>query len=222
MILDMVKNTTEQALISIVIAKVEDIFKNEATGHDASHTIRVYKTAKKLCDGTGANTLIVSLASLLHDVDDVKIFPTHINDEAAREIMFELKINEDEKEQILHIIHQVSFVGKDSVTPDTLEGKIVQDADRLDALGAIGIARAFAYGGNKGRKLYDPNETINPKQGKEEYRKNNKSTIAHFYEKLLLLEDMMNTEKAREIAHRRTLFMKQFLDEFYLEWDGRD
>ena len=80
MILDMVKNTTEQALISIVIAKVEDIFKNEATGHDASHTIRVYKTAKKLCDGTGANTLIVSLASLLHDVDDVKIFPTHIND----------------------------------------------------------------------------------------------------------------------------------------------
>ena len=104
MILDMVKNTTEQALISIVIAKVEDIFKNEATGHDASHTIRVYKTAKKLCEGTGANTLIVSLASLLHDVDDVKIFPTHINDEAAREIMFELKINEDEKEQILHII----------------------------------------------------------------------------------------------------------------------
>ena len=81
--------------------------------------------------------------------------------------MFELKINEDEKEQILHIIHQVSFVGKDSVTPDTLEGKIVQDADRLDALGAIGIARAFAYGGNKGRKLYDPNETINPEQGKE-------------------------------------------------------
>ena len=90
MILDMVKNTTEQALISIVIAKVEDIFKNEATGHDASHTIRVYKTAKKLCEGTGANTLIVSLASLLHDVDDVKIFPTHINDEAAREIMCEL------------------------------------------------------------------------------------------------------------------------------------
>ncbi len=201
---------------------IKAVFSGDSSGHDFYHTVRVYKLATQIAEHEKADVKTVQLAALLHDVDDIKLSPDTYS-EKKNAVSFMTAGNVDRKtvEAVCKIIDSVSFVGTDSVIPETVEGKCVQDADRLDAMGAIGIARTFAYGGSKGRAIYDPE--IKPKTGmnKEEYRKNENSTsINHFYEKLLLLESMMNTSEGRRLAKRRMAVMQEFLDEFIAEWNG--
>ncbi|MFA6861129.1 MAG: HD domain-containing protein [Bacilli bacterium] len=195
---------------------INQIFATDSSGHDADHSLRVYKTALEIAaTEPKTDTFLVSLASLLHDVDDFKLFPNNINYQNARSFMTKENIPSDIQEKVIHIISQVSYKCKDTVTPDTLEGKIVTDADRLDAIGAIGIARAFAYGGAHNRKLYDKNDQdCDPNKSYGEYRKHSSSTIAHFYEKLLHLKDLMNTKEGKRIAKKRHAFLIEFLKEF--------
>lgn len=200
---------------------VKNILENESSGHDYWHTIRVFNLATTIQKIDGGNLKIIQLSALLHDVDDYKIFRENAKTlQNANKFLNENNVSEEEIKHINNIINSISFKGIDTKIPETIEGKIVQDADRLDAIGAIGIARTFAYGGNKGRTIHIPNCKYKENMTKEEYEKNESTTINHFYEKLLLLEDMMNTSYAKELAHKRTEYMKEFLNEFYNEWDG--
>ena len=209
-------------IIENAIEYVKEIFSGDSSGHDYFHTIRVYRLATEIAKQENADVTIVQLAALLHDVDDVKISPeTHDGKKNAVRFMRTNGVEEEVIRAVCKMIDEVAFVGTDSVAPSTIEGKCVQDADRVDAIGAIGIARAFAYGGSKGRKIYDPD--VAPKMGmsKEEYRKNQHApSINHFYEKLLLLKDMMNTDAAKKIAAHRHAVMEDFLQEFMAEWEG--
>ena len=172
---------------------VKDIFTGNSDGHDYGHAMRVYHNARLIAENyPECDITSVCLAALLHDVDDHKLFNT-TNNENARRFLFLNGINKEQTEKICRIINGVSFSKNRDRRPDTIEGMIVQDADRLDALGAVGIARAFAYGGKNGRSLQD--------------------TIRHFHEKLLLLKDEMNTEEAKEIALSRHKLMLEFLEE---------
>lgn len=198
---------------------VKEIFKNDSSGHDYFHSIRVYKLAMKIAESETCDKGIVMMSALLHDVDDRKLFQT-VNFANTRKILQDCMVLPAEIERVIEVIKSVSFKGIDSVIPQMIEGKIVQDADRLDAMGAIGIARAFAYGGSYGRKLYDPEIPIVNEMDEKKYLKSEGTTINHFYEKLLLLKDMLNTDTARRIAVRRQLVMERFLEEFYAEWDG--
>lgn len=203
-------------------AFVKEIFSKDSSGHDYYHILRVYKLATKIAKQENADLNIVRLAALLHDVDDIKLFPeTHATKQNAVDFMKANRIDAETIKRVCKIIDEVSFAGTDSVIPDSIEGKCVQDADRLDAIGAIGIARTFAYGGSRGRKIYNPE--IGPKlqMNRTEYQKNQDSTsINHFYEKLLLLKDMMNTKTGKEIAEHRHDVMENFLEEFKQEWDS--
>ena len=202
---------------------IKDIFSGDSSGHDYYHTIRVYKLATKIAKQENADVKTVQLAALLHDVDDIKLFPdNYAIKKNAVDFMTINKIDGKRIETVCQIIDEVSFAGTDSVVPDTIEGKCVQDADRLDAIGAIGIARTFAYGGSRGRKIYDPEIKSKMGMNKEEYRNNQDSTsINHFYEKLLLLKDMMNTTEGKKLAEHRQVVMQEFLNEFMLEWEGK-
>lgn len=202
---------------------IKEIFSGDSSGHDFYHTLRVYKMAEEIAGQENADVNIVRLAALLHDVDDVKLSPeTHETKKNAVDFMTANRIDNKVIDAVCKIIAEVSFAGKDSVVPSTIEGKCVQDADRLDAMGAIGIARAFAYGGSRGRKIYDPEIEPQTEMTKEEYRKKQDSTsINHFYEKLLLLKDMMNTKAGKAMAEHRQAVMLEFLDEFMEEWDGK-
>ena len=200
---------------------IEEIFAKDSSGHDVFHTLRVLKLAERIAQKEGADIETVQLAALLHDVDDRKLSPeTHVNQGNARVFLRKQGVNQEKIDEICHLIAQISFKGSDTVAPDTLEGKCVQDADRLDAIGAIGIARTFAFGGSRGRKMYDPAEPPVTDMDAAAYAKNTGHTINHFYEKLLLLKDMMNTPAARELAEGRHRYMEEFLSEFYAEWDG--
>lgn len=198
---------------------VKDLLAKEYSGHDYYHCIRVYNNAMLICKDMDCDKQLVSVASLLHDVDDAKLFDSKDYDN-ARKILNDLNYKKDFIEKVINIIKDVSFKGKDSVIPCSLEGKIVQDADRLDAIGAIGIARTFAYGGNHNRLIYDPSIKPNLNMDYNQYKNANNPTINHFYEKLLLLKDMMNLEKSKQIAIHRHKFMEEYLKEFYDEWDG--
>lgn len=202
---------------------IKSIFSGDSSGHDYYHTIRVYKLATKIAKQENADVKTVRLAALLHDVDDIKLSPdTYATKKNAVDFMMANKVDEEIIKVVCKIIDEVSFAGTDSVVPDTIEGKCVQDADRLDAIGAIGIARTFAYGGSRGRKIYDPEIKPKIKMNKDEYQKNKNSTsINHFYEKLLLLKDMMNTTEGKKLAEHRQVVMQEFLNEFMLEWEGK-
>ncbi len=209
-------------MIENAIKYIKQIFADDCSGHDYHHTMRVYRLAVQIAEQENADMLIVQLAVLLHDVDDVKLSSeTHENKKNAVDFMISNGAGEKIIDSVCRIIDEVSFAGTDSVVPSTIEGKCVQDADRLDAMGAIGIARAFAYGGSKGRKIYDPDIKPLTNMNKEEYRQNQNSTsINHFYEKLLLLKDIMDTETAKKLAEHRQAVMEAYLEEFVAEWEG--
>ena len=208
-------------IIEQALSYVEDFFNRDFSGHDYFHTLRVFKMATHIAQAEHADLETVQLAALLHDVDDRKLSPeTTAEKTNARRFLTEQGMDAESISKICQIIGEVSYAGKDSVVPTTLEGKCVQDADRLDAIGAIGIARAFAYGGSHNRLMHHPD--IGPKMdmSKEEYHNHESTTINHFYEKLFLLTSMMNTPTAKEIALARERYMKEYIDEFMSEWDG--
>lgn len=183
--------------ITAAISYIQDLFRGNSGGHDAAHSLRVYRTALLIAESEeGCDVEIVALAALLHDADDHKLFHTE-NNANARSFLTARKVAPEKIKRICEAINAVSFSQNRGKRPETLEGKIVQDADRLDALGAIGIARTFVYGGEHGRSLDE--------------------SVAHFHEKLLLLKDELNTETARKLAEPRHAFLEQFLEEYEKE-----
>lgn len=211
------------SLISAAAAYIRAEFEHDATGHDWWHIYRVWQTARLLAQQESADLETVELAALLHDLDDWKLSPESGGQPLRAEAWLNAQaVDSTLKARVLDIIRRVSFKG--AGVPDdmpSLEGQIVQDADRLDALGAIGIARAFAYGGSRGRALYTPEEAPVQHQGFDEYRAAQGSTLNHFYEKLFLLKDRLHTASARRLAEERHAFMQQFVTRFLQEWEGR-
>jgi uncharacterized protein len=210
-------------LINNTILFVKEKLENAEGGHDWFHIERVYKNALLIAQNEECNLEIVKLGALLHDIADSKFNngDETIGPKVAREFLESEKVDEKTITHILNIIENISFKGGNFDKKfSSKELDIVQDADRLDALGAIGIARTFNYGGFKNRQIHNP--TIAPKlnMSKEEYKKSEAPTLNHFYEKLLLLKDKMNTNSGKEIAKERHLFMEKFLSQFYAEWDG--
>lgn len=212
-----------QDIINKTIAFVKEKLNNAEGGHDWFHIERVYKNAMLIAKGETCDPIIVQLGSLLHDIADSKF---HDGDESvgpklARAFLESENIDESVIEHVIKIIENISFKGGNLEKKfSSKELDIVQDADRLDAIGAIGIARTFNYGGFKNRTLYDPEIAPNTKMTAEEYKNSQAPTINHFYEKLLLLKDKMNTPTAKEIAQKRHRYMEGFLAQFYAEWEG--
>lgn len=209
-----------EILVSKTIEKAKKFFENDFSGHDFWHTLRVYNIAKAIAEKEKCDIEIVCLAALLHDFDDAKITNSTTELENATKWLNENNYPQERINWIKEIINAISFKGIDTKVPETIEGKIVQDADRLDAIGAIGIARTFAYGGSRGREMWNPNEHYIDNMNEEEYKKSKGNTINHFYEKLLKLKDMMNTDTAKEMAEHRHFYMEKFLEEFFEEWNG--
>ena len=210
-----------KTIIEDAIAYIKQIFENDYSGHDVFHTLRVYKTASNIACKEKADILIVQLASLLHDVDDKKLSPlTYEHKDRTIKFLKSHKVDETTINRICTIIDEVSFAGTDTIIPSSIEGKCVQDADRLDAIGAIGIGRTFTYGGAHNVPMYDNTVSLEMKSDYAEENGDDASTIHHFYHKLFRLSDNMNTQKAKELANSRTEFMKIFVDEFLKEWNG--
>ena len=201
---------------------VESEFRTEGSGHDWFHIDRVRKMALRIGETEVCDLFIIEMASLLHDLDDWKLTaPTTEESSKAKKWLDSVSLDSEVASHILEIIREVSFKGAGIETPvKTIEAAIVQDADRLDAIGAIGIARTFAYGGHKSRLIYDPSVVPVMHSNFQEYKSSNAPTINHFYEKLLLLKDRMNTKTAQIIAEQRHQFMSDYLSQFYEEWEA--
>ncbi len=213
----------EEAVLERTEEYIRKKLSGEGSGHDWWHVYRVWKSAIHIGRQEKADLFVVQLAALLHDISDWKFNDgdDDVGPKLAREWLEGMQVKEQVIFQVCEIIKEMSFKGAGVKTQmRTLEGKIVQDADRLDAIGAIGIARTFAYGGYKGREIYDPNLKPELHDSFEKYKSSTSPTINHFYEKLLLLKDLMNTKTAKKIAEERHEFMEQFLNQFYIEWDG--
>lgn len=208
--------------LTLTINFVKEKLEGAEAGHDWFHIERVWKLSKKIAEQEGGNLEVIELSALLHDIADPKF---HNGDETlalkiSQNFLEEIHVNAKLIEQVLFVIKNISFKNRAEAPENPpLELQIVQDADRLDAIGAIGIARTFNFGGFKNNLMYHPEIKPNLGMNKEEYKKSNGTTINHFYEKLLLLKDLMNTETAKKIASERHDFMLQFLDEFYKEWN---
>jgi uncharacterized protein len=203
---------------------VKNKLKDAEKGHDWYHIDRVRNMALEISETEGGDKEIIEISALLHDISDAKFNGGNYEKAASesREILKNINFNKNKIENVIDIIDNISFKGGISINKvKSLELKIVQDADRLDAIGAIGIARAFHYGGFKNRVIYNPEIKPQNYSNSEEYHKSESHTINHFYEKLLLLKDLMNTKKAQEIAENRHLFMKKFLEQFYNEWKSK-
>ncbi|WP_417600320.1 HD domain-containing protein [Owenweeksia hongkongensis] len=210
--------------ISKTVNFVKQELKDAEGGHDWFHIERVWKTACTISQAEeNANLLVVELGALLHDIADSKFHNGNeeIGPAKARDFLSSLALDQKTTEHVVNIIKHVSYKGgNEAQTFRSLELDIVQDADRLDAMGAIGIARTFNYGGHKSREIYNPEIKPNLKMSKEEYKASTAPTINHFYEKLLLLKDKMNTKTGRKMAENRHEFMESFLYQFYNEWNG--
>lgn len=201
---------------------VKDKLNGEGTGHDFWHILRVCKTSIYIGEKENADLFVIELAALLHDIGDWKFSESNIDMGAkiSRQWLESLGVDDHTISKITKIIGSMSFKGgTTNAKQETIEGKAVQDADRLDALGAIGIGRAFAYGGYKHRELYNPNIKPQKYENFEKYKKNVGTTVNHFYEKLLLLKDLMNTETGKAMAKEKHKFMENYLDQFFREWD---
>lgn len=214
---------TQAQIIEKTIDFVKHHLQNAEAGHDWWHIYRVWNNAKYIAQNETCNAYVVELAALLHDIADSKFHDGNeeIGPIIAEKHLHSLQVNHAQIESVLHIIKNISYKNTLSNTPIhyTPELNIVMDADRLDAMGAIGIARTFNYGGYKNRAIYDPSIKPEPNQTKEAYKKSNAPTINHFYEKLLLLKGLMQTQTGRILAEERHQFMLTYLRQFYKEWD---
>ncbi|MBA4319900.1 MAG: phosphohydrolase [Flavobacterium sp.] len=214
---------SNENIVNKTILFVKKKLDNAEGGHDWFHIERVYKNALSIADNEVCDDTVVKLGALLHDIADSKF---HDGDETvgpkiAREFLASNDVDEVTIQHVINIIENISFKGGNTEKQfSSIELNIVQDADRLDAIGAIGIARTFNYGGFKNRPLYNPRIAPNLHMSKEEYKNNEAPTLNHFYEKLLLLKDKMNTETGKQIAQERHRYMEGFLSQFYAEWDG--
>jgi len=214
---------SNENIVNKTILFVKQKLENAEGGHDWFHIERVFKNAVSISDNEVCDVTVVKLGALLHDIADSKF---HAGDETvgpkiAREFLESENVDEATIQHVINIINNISFKGGN--VPKEFSSKeldIVQDADRLDAIGAIGIARTFNYGGFKNRPIYNPKIAPNLRMSKEEYKNSEAPTLNHFYEKLLLLKDKMNTETGKQIAKERHQFMMTFLSQFYAEWDG--
>ena len=217
-------NPNSTSLIESCIAFVKKTLSGAEGGHDWFHIERVWKNAKLIASSEECDLEVVELAALLHDIADSKFHggDEEIGPKKAREYLTTVGIGPRKVNHIVAIIENVSFKGGHNArNHSSIELDIVQDADRLDAIGAIGIARTFNYGGFKNRAIYDPSIAPNLNMTKEEYKKSTAPTINHFYEKLLLLKDLMNTKSGKKIAKQRHEYMEGFLHQFYREWNGQ-
>ncbi len=213
-----------QTLINTTVEFVKLTLEDAEGGHDWWHIYRVWQAAKQIAKGEKADMLVVELGALLHDIADSKFNggDETIGPAKAKAFLKSQNVDIGTIERVVQIIANISFKGgREKALFKSLELDIVQDADRLDAIGAIGIARTFNYGGFKNRPMYDPNNPPNLNKTKEAYKHNNDPTINHFYEKLLLLKDRMNTATGKQLAEDRHQFMELFLAQFYKEWEGK-
>ena len=215
-------NPTE--LIEKTVEYIQAEFSQDSSGHDWWHIHRVWKIALQIAKIEGADLITVELAALLHDLDDWKLAPSATGTPVrAAAWLRQMDVDSKISAHICEIILNLSYKGAGVENRiSTLEGMIVQDADRLDAIGAIGIARAFAYGGHAGRQLYNPENPPQMHHSFEQYKSSCSATINHFYEKLLLLKDRMNTPTAKHLALQRHSILENYLDQFLKEWNGKD
>ncbi len=214
----------ETKLIEKTEQFVKDRLSGEGTGHDWWHIVRIVNIAKLIHATEGGDWLTIHLTLLLHDVGDRKVINQDNDDYSiAENFLVELNVDPPQIEKIMTIIKTMSYSKSFDETEknDSIEFKTVQDADRLDAIGAIGVARAFAFGGNRSRPLYDPDHETQAFESSDDYKKAEGSTIHHFYEKLFLLKENLNTKTAKKIANERDEFMHQFVDQFLEEWNGQ-
>lgn len=213
----------QEAIIQKTIEFVKQTLANAEGGHDWWHIHRVWQLSKHIAESENASTFVVELGALLHDIADSKFNDNNeeTGPQKAQYFLESLDLEETVIQHVANIIRNISFKGGKEVQKfKSIELDIVQDADRLDALGAIGIARTFNYGGFKNRELYNPNIEPNLQMTKEEYKNSTAPTLNHFYEKLLLLKDRMNTVTGKQMAEHRHKFIEEYLDEFYKEWNG--
>jgi uncharacterized protein len=216
----------KKKIVSQTVSFVKQSLTDKGSSHDWWHIYRVWNMAKRLARAEGADMFIVEVASLLHDIADRKLNKgdEQVGLQKVREFLTSYIQDEVIIKSIISIIENYSYTAhlKNKKNILSLEGKIVQDADRLDAIGAIGIARAFSYGGQVGRPLYDPSIAPRKNVSAKKYTAAPSPSINHFYEKLLLLKDLMNTKSAKKIAKKRHEFMERYLEQFYKEWNGED
>ena len=214
----------KEIIIEATKVFVKETLKGAEAGHDWFHTLRVYNNARLIAKSESVDLYIVALGALLHDIADSKFHngDDNVGPRVARKFLLQHNVDSFVINSVIDIINNISF-NKSLETnnkPNSIELDVVQDADRLDAIGAIGIARCFNYGGFKNRKLFDPSIKPNLKMSKKEYKNSKAPTINHFYEKLLLLSDKMNTKTGKKIAKERHQFMTEYLDQFHAEWEG--
>ncbi len=211
----------QQQIVASAATFVKQELKGAESGHDWWHVFRVWKLSERIAEEEKADIFIVSLGALLHDIADAKFYDGDetVGPKKAKIFLQTQNLPEETINKVLNIIRFVSFKNRHEKPDDnSLELQIIQDADRLDAMGAIGIARAFSYGGFQKREMYNPDIPPRPDMSKAEYKKSTSTTINHFYEKLLLLKEMMHTKTGKRLAAKRHRFMEQFLEEFYSEW----
>ena len=219
----MITNDSSAQIVKDTESLVREKFMGEGTGHDWWHIDRVRKLAIAIAKNEGADPFVTELGALLHDIADHKFHggSLDIGPATAKSWLEKLNCDPAVVQKVVEIVAQVSFKGAAVKTPmSTLEGECVQDADRMDAIGAIGIARCFAFGGSRDQPIYNPEEETKLHDSFEAYHNSKSSSIGHFYEKLLLLKDRMNTATGKKIAVQRHELMERFLDHFHLEWEG--